>query len=353
LAARDLAIFGYSLFFPLSYICLDSKEAAGNALRILIYLGVVLALLLLTQARLGFDIGLGGETRVLGGQVAEYVGSGDVGGIVAFAVAGLISYAVFRRRNRVMHLVLAAACLAALAVVATRAAVVGLALCGVAMLLVVDSKYRHRVALSICLLLLISVGIRFLPEDIPGVARLHQFYLALSSAISGNDGNAAFRLSRWRYVIDLWSQHPVLGVGFGRDLYPSWLISPREASGEFNAGMPHNTYLMILARLGLVGLCLILFSVVATLGKLFRSRSAREAGSADCMAAANVLICMCGFAGFVLFFERPMHGAAFWVVLAVACRLSENSSFEARKAPTRRWHTVPHSWQRASAVGSP
>jgi O-antigen ligase len=345
LAARDLAIFGYSLFFPVAFFCLGTRDAAVRTVRVFVYSGVALAVLLVLQASLGLGWGFfGTEARVVGDHVVMFVGTGDVGGFVAFSLAGIVSYAVFGRRHRVVHLMLAAACLAALAIVATRAAVFGLALCGVAMLGTVESKDRHRFVFLICLLLLVGVGTTFLPEDIAGVARLHKFYLAVGSAMGGaNDGNAAFRLTRWKYVIDLWSQHPLLGIGFGEALYPSWLISPDEAVGEFNVGMPHNTYLMILARVGIVGLSLILFSLLSTLCPLFRSGSVGGTRNPDSMAAANVIICMTAFAGFVLFFERPMHGAAFWIILAVAYRLAGPTT--ARQQSTeRRGRSVRHAF---------
>jgi hypothetical protein len=48
-----------------------------------------------------------------------------------------------------------------------------------------------------------------------------------------------------------------------------------------------------------------------------------RARDADELAVVNILLAMFGFAAFVLFFERPVTNAAFWIVLAIGSRLTE------------------------------
>jgi hypothetical protein len=50
-------------------------------------------------------------------------------------------------------------------------------------------------------------------------------------------------------------------------------------------------------------------------------RPRREYGP-DRVAAAAVLITMAGFAFFVLFFERPMNSAEFWILCAIGLKLA-------------------------------
>ena len=117
--------------------------------------------------------------------------------------------------------------------------------------------------------------------------------------------------------------HPVFGVGFGRMLLPSTLpsLQPELRLGQFNMGMPHNTFLFLAARMGLIGLMSVLFCWFFILGRLFVvSKFAR---GADELAAANILVMMFGFAIFVLFFERPKFNAVFWIVMAIGQRLIE------------------------------
>jgi hypothetical protein len=56
-----------------------------------------------------------------------------------------------------------------------------------------------------------------------------------------------------------------------------------------------------------------------------RALGARPVRREEELAALNILIAMAGFAAFVLFFERPMNNAAFWIALAAGVRLAETS----------------------------
>jgi O-antigen ligase len=84
--------------------------------------------------------------------------------------------------------------------------------------------------------------------------------------------------------------------------------------------MPHNTFLFVLARVGVAGLALIVACWVSSVARLVRR--ARDEFRPDRLAAAAMLIAMAGFAFFVLFFERPMNNAEFWILCAIALRLS-------------------------------
>lgn len=130
-----------------------------------------------------------------------------------------------------------------------------------------------------------------------------------------------FRMIRWRITFALWLTHPVFGVGFGRMLLPYTLPSLQTEMrlGQFNMGMPHNTFLFLAARMGLIGLLSVLFCWLFVLRRLFVvSKNAREA---DELAAANMLVMMFGFGMFGLLFERPQLNAVFWIVVAIGQRL--------------------------------
>ena len=135
------------------------------------------------------------------------------------------------------------------------------------------------------------------------------------------DGNAQFRLVRWNLAMQTWLKSPVFGVGFGTDILPTWLLDIEELN-TFNYGLPHNTYLTILARTGVIGFALFAFPIVWTLRRIYRLIRRGE-GSAHLLAAGNMICAMAGFGLFVLFFERPLHGATFWIMTAIAVRLVE------------------------------
>ena len=135
------------------------------------------------------------------------------------------------------------------------------------------------------------------------------------------DANAQFRLIRWHFALETWFSSPIFGVGFGTDILPNWLLSLDELN-TFNYGMPHNTYLTILARTGIIGFTLFAFPIAWVLYRVYRLMRSGW-GNPHLLAAANMICTMAGFGLFVLFFERPLHGATFWIMMAVAVRLAE------------------------------
>jgi O-antigen ligase len=169
---------------------------------------------------------------------------------------------------------------------------------------------------------------------VPGGARLHNFWLSVSSGADiENDPDGQVRLQRWRATAAVWLTSPVLGVGFGAPILPDGTgenlrgekkdAAQRGALGAFNVGMPHNSFLMALARTGIIGCGLICF---AWLGGIFRivKLAIRHTVDADQMACAAVLAAMIATAALNLFFERPMLSAPFWVMLAASYQLSKS-----------------------------
>lgn len=323
LAVRDLAIFEYSLFFPLTYFAVDNRIWAQRITRYFIYSGVVLGILILIQFATGVDIGFGSTDRMVLGHDIAYVGFGDDGGILAVSLMGLIAYALMERERRLIQLGCALLCFVAMAATGTRSALIGAVVAALVTFFLLSHRHRLAfvvVAISFCATLLAGAA---LPETIPGVKPLHDFYLGLTSAAGGaTDVDGAFRIDRWKDAIDTWRAHPWFGVGFGRDILHQVFIG-EWTTDMFNLGMPHNTYLFLLARVGLLGFGLVMFAMMVGLWKL--GLAVRQYRQPDDVAALNALIVMIVFAGFVLFFERPIHNAAFWIMLAVAIRLAQTS----------------------------
>jgi O-antigen ligase len=319
-AVRDLAIFEYSLFFPLTYFAIPNRNWAVRVTRYFVYAGVVSAGLILIQAGTGIEVGIGKAQRVVLGTVVHFVGDDDFGGVVAFSLAGLASYLLFERRRKRIHLAAAVLCFLALAEAGTRSAFVGFVLAGIVTFLLVANRYRLGFVIFAAALAGALILGAMLPNSIPGVAVLHRFYIAIMSGIGGSqDPNAAFRLVRWKDAISTWLESPVIGAGFGRNVLHQVYLG-EWSPDKFNLGMPHNTFLFLLARMGVVGFGLVVFSWLKVTTRL--SRDVRRYRRPDDLAVVNILVAMAGFASFVLFFERPMNNAAFWIMLAIAFRLS-------------------------------
>jgi O-antigen ligase len=323
-AIRDFAIFGYSLFFPMVYFALRTREQVIRVILWFIYSGVILSLLVIFQALSGIDTGLLNQgIRLAFGHKVPFVGDDDVGAIAAFSMCGLFGYALFEVRSRSLNVACAFACLLALVATTTRSATLGAVLAVATTFTVADRRYRLLAGLLGLLMAGLVVAGNAFPT-LPGGAVCQNFYAAMASGSAGQDDpTAEFRILRWHSIIGLWSHHPLLGVGFGVPILSSDLIIPGETQGLYNVGMPHNTYLFVLARMGLLGLCLIGFAwLTAILGLLRRSRIYHRA---EDLALGNILVSMAGYAGFVLFFERPLYNAPFWIMCAAAARLLDFS----------------------------
>jgi O-antigen ligase len=323
-AMRDLAVFCYSLFFPLTCFAIRDRRDAVRLLRYLTYAGVVLALLLLFQIASGVNLGLFYKSTrfILGHAVPE------IGGSVfnVFSLVALFAYVIFDRKLRRFHILCALACFFALAAETSRGCVTGVAIAAGLTFLRATPKYRVRCALFGGFLAVPVFLSPLIPLTIPGAGLLQGLRLSVLSALIGGssgDPTAMFRMIRWRITFALWLTHPVFGVGFGRMLLPYTLPSLQTEMrlGQFNMGMPHNTFLFLAARMGLIGLLSVLFCWLFVLRRLFVV--SKNAGEADELAAANMLVMMFGFGMFGLLFERPQLNAVFWIVIAIGQRLIE------------------------------
>jgi O-antigen ligase len=344
-AVEDLAIFGYCLFFPLTYFAIRDRRDASTLLRCFVYAGVVLALLVVSQYVIG---GVRGHMALVDGVDASVykralaqaphsslalavldLRNEDDGAFATFALAALCGFIILEARWRRFHVLCAIACFAALAVSTSRATVVGLALAAGATFICLGRRYRLRYALGVIVCGVAVMGSSALSEKIPGVDLMRGLRVSVVSALGGPevDANAEFRLRRWRYAADLWLEQPLLGAGFGRPIIPAGLIDANEGRGDYNAGMPHNTFLFLAVRAGMLGLGVVLFCWLQTLKELLGRF--RRAGGADELASLNILVAMFGFAMFVLFFERPVTNATFWIMAAIGTRLAQCGAREA------------------------
>jgi len=350
-AVRDLAIFEYSLFFPLTYFAIPNRTWAIRVARYFVYAGVVLGTLLLSQLIVGVDLGFSGESRIAFGRQLEFEGYGDLGGVLAFSLVALVAYLLCERNRRGLHLAAAILCFVALAATGTRSAFVGVVLACALTFMVIASRGRFVFMLFAAVLGGLMVLGATVPDAFPGATSLQKFYFTVTSGVGGwQDANGAFRLVRWKDAVETWLQSPVLGVGFGGNILHDVYIGDWSPD-KFNVGMPHNTFLFLLARMGIVGFGLVVFSWLA--GTIRLARTAYRSRRPDDLAATNILVAMAGFAAFVLFFERPMNSATFWIMLAIAQRLAQPFSLGLRP---ERWRAslglcaTREAWQKQKSI---
>jgi O-antigen ligase len=325
-AVRDLAIFWYSLYFPLTYFAIRKRCNAVTLLRYFIYAGVISAVLMVLQETVGLDLGLfDTDKREILNQQVIALRSGDANVFSVLSLSALSVYALFDRRHRSFHIVCIVACFVALAAAMVRSGVLGLVFAtSLTFLYASPNIYRIRYGLVVAFFTLLIALSPAIPSSLPGSRLLRGLRISVLSAAGGPsvDANAKFRTVRWKYASEMWLAHPLFGVGFGVPIIPPGLVDPGERRGKFNAGMPHNSFLFFAARSGVVGVALVLYCWLYIL-KLSLA-IAKKRHRSDDLAAACILASMLGPASLGLFFERPGTNASFWILVAVAMRLAES-----------------------------
>lgn len=161
--------------------------------------------------------------------------------------------------------------------------------------------------------------------DVQGLSR----YQSEESFNKGD--NNRFRLVWWKNVVeDTWSRNPVFGLGFGADLAQGFLQEYYpDADEEFSTRSPHNIFITVFGRLGLVGLAVWGWLCTVLAARTWRAvRTGREEGVLWCMAC---LIFISACFGVVL--EGPMGAVPFWVLLGLAQATRETGGEDAGASP--------------------
>lgn len=313
-ALRDFAMFGYSAFFPLSYWAIRDRKTAVRITHYLVYgsliIGIPVAIEFLTGWNLGIPIERTGLMTTAG--LFDRIGVGDLGSNLGFSLAALVAYLILQSGSSTINLGAAAVSIVIIAAQLSRSAVLCVA-AAVVLTLLFSKKHRRFAIISLG-----TVAAIFLLTHSSSIAALGDAVKS-GSAIS-DDVDFDFRLLRWVSALAVWIGHPIFGAGFGVEISPT---DPAEI-GMFNAGMPHNSYLTIGARTGILGLGLFLFCGGRVLYLLLR-RLSHSRLDPEILAVTNILVAMCIFASLNLFLEEPLLIGPFWIMLAVACRLVQFS----------------------------
>jgi O-antigen ligase len=140
----------------------------------------------------------------------------------------------------------------------------------------------------------------------------------LSESAGPKGGNNQFRAVWWKTVIDETNEaNPWLGIGFGHDLADRFLKAYYPDSNEtFTARSPHNFFITVYARTGLIGLAT--FLSIAGLIAVRSWRAIRSDRSNDEVLPWCVVVSLLTSATFGVVLEGPMGAVLFWISLGLA-----------------------------------
>lgn len=142
---------------------------------------------------------------------------------------------------------------------------------------------------------------------------------------SASGQNVEWRVAIWRYMLRQTLHHPVFGVGFGTPTDFKWRGNVYDArsgspSEPTYSTPPHNSFVNILYRTGLLGFLALLALVAIALLRVFRAVRASDLEPLDRSFLASslaIFVLIAITACFSVALEGPYMGAFFWIFLAL------------------------------------
>ena len=342
MAVRDFAMIYYALFFFVAQdVCANprARQFLGRCLLI-----ATLALLPLSELFRRFpDFFLNRLT--IGGTPIIYF-KGDL--VATFIAAGaLLTFERYRQSHRVVWLLLVLLGMLAVLASESRAALVGL---GVATMWLVLGGRRKMLWLQLGSLALVGLGMmggfvtgHFTSRD-TAAYRVYERVLSIadvggqrvydSAEVEFKGDNNRFRLVWWRAVIEeTVDGDPWLGLGFGYDLAAEFLhrYYP-DNSEDFSTRSPHSILITAFGRMGVIGL-LTLLAIVASLARETHRALLRATSQEDPVTYWLVGWVIFISACFGVVLEGPMGAVVFWTVLGMASAASAPAAATEETAP--------------------
>ena len=139
-------------------------------------------------------------------------------------------------------------------------------------------------------------------------------------AATGEFQNANWRLDYWNYLVRKTVDHPAFGVGFGKPAAFEWALRVYDTrdGGPESVSPPHNSFVNILYRTGLLGfaalVALFVIAVVRTL-RLIRASAREERPPVVALLALAAFIVVIASLNVAL--EGPYMAMFFWTVVGL------------------------------------
>ncbi len=138
-----------------------------------------------------------------------------------------------------------------------------------------------------------------------------------------DDPNATFRLMAWFEAFQRFSASPVLGEAYG---------IPFTFEIDASDARPHNTYLTVVYKMGLLGLAPLLLLLAGFHWKgwksLRRMPSPSQATAMYGLLLAQLLMCLFGVLNLLL--ESPFLASVFWLTIGIGLRMMSAPAVAAR-----------------------
>jgi O-antigen ligase len=324
LAIRDFAVVYYAAFFFLAQEA--AREAAGRRFLehvVLVSSGALLAISFFYDRFPQFFF----NTLSFRGSPLIYY-KGDLVGTF-MAVGSVLYFLRYEERRRGWELVLSLALAGAVIATDNRASMLGLFVATVWLL--IGRRWKFALAqgvagVTVAAIILIGASVMNRPFDQTPLFGLYEKVVSLADptgqrAYRGGEtfnkgDNNLFRTTWWNAVLsDTVQTNPYIGMGFGYDLADRFVREYYPESGEeFAVRSPHNVLVTVFARMGAVGLS-VLVAVMGVVGiRTWRAVNIGAREAAPWCAVWIIFVSAC----FGVVLEGPMGAVVFWTMLGLA-----------------------------------
>lgn len=170
----------------------------------------------------------------------------------------------------------------------------------------------------------------------------------LEAKSSLDEGNINYRFLSWQHVLDKFYEHYILGFGVGRPLFFSQYnvfystielsyFQIRDLDGN---AQPHNSYLNMLARFGILLFPLLMYAVLKPLKKIPEFLSIKRKGGSDAYSKflflIGFLVIMYVWAFFNVVLEGPHHSFHFWLATGMILSFGRAGNFSKKYVRIRK-----------------
>lgn len=162
----------------------------------------------------------------------------------------------------------------------------------------------------------------------------------LEAKASLDEGNINFRVLSWQYVLDNFYDHFLLGYGVGRPVmyvyqnvfYPTVNLSYFEIRDSGGNAQPHNSYLNILARFGVMIFPIFLYAIFQPMIKFMKYIHNKRVNGSEpytrFLLLTGFLMSMYVLAFFNVVLEGPHHSFPFWLVIGMLLSFGRSGNFK-------------------------
>jgi O-antigen ligase len=179
--------------------------------------------------------------------------------------------------------------------------------------LLFDKKLRWKMTLAAVLVLLVLASLLLYAP-----VRTSLTEKALGNGVGGLAWDVVTRLDSWKFAITTWWSHPLIGVGYGN--YQILEFAHEYVHSEWGPGgsSPHETYLFLLASLGVVGTVSILVVTLGTIRSNLRLRTDPQLGLIALALAFALTANMLGWLSDDASFLGAHANYLFWLLIGLS-----------------------------------